>query len=80
MVTRLVARFRGGTRPPGSRGRGGTLTECLLGNLSLGWGWVVTEQREGEWELWREESVDVQEGKRITFMGELCKLSTVTLM
>ncbi len=34
-VTRLVARVRGGTRSSGSRGRGGTLTECLLVNLSL---------------------------------------------
>ncbi len=62
MVTRLVALFTGGSRSSESRGRGGTLTECLLVNLSFWWGWEVTEQGEGVWELWRtgwEESTDV---------------------
>ena len=64
MVTRLVARFTGGSWSSGSRGRGGTLTECLLINLSLQWVGKVTEQGEGGWEVWRrrwEDSEDVQE-------------------
>ena len=47
MVTRLVAELSGGARCSGSRGRGGTLTECLRVNLSLWWSLEVTEWGEG---------------------------------
>lgn len=50
MVTRLVTDW---TLSSGTRGRGGTLTVCLLVNLSFGGGWEVTERRGGVWELWR---------------------------
>lgn len=52
-VTRFAARLAGSTPSSWSRRRGGTLTECLLVNLSLRC--VVVDQRGGARELWREE-------------------------
>lgn len=52
-VTRFAARLAGSTPSSWSRRRGGTLTECLLVNLSLRC--VVMEQGGGQRKLWREE-------------------------
>lgn len=52
MVTRWAMRLGGSS---GTRGRGGTLTVCLLVNLSF-WCWDVIEG-EGVEELWRRRAV-----------------------